>query len=159
AFSRSPMPVANTSWDLQLSSRGRFVLGLGSQVRALNENRFSVPWTAPAPRMREYVESLRAIWRCWEKGEKLSYRGQHYKFTLMPPNSAPRSGGQPMVPVTIAAVGPAMLRLAGELCDGVRLHGFCTRRHAGAPRRHGARRPRARALRDCGRRVHRDGSR
>ena len=73
------MPVANASWDLQIASRGRFALGLGSQVRAHNENRFSVPWTAPAPRMREYVEALRAIWRCWEKGEKLSYRGQHYK--------------------------------------------------------------------------------
>jgi probable F420-dependent oxidoreductase len=127
AFSRSPMPVANASWDLQVASRGRFVLGLGSQVRAHNENRFSVPWSPPAPRMREYVEALRAIWRCWEKGEKLAYRGQHYKFTLMTPNFTPKSTGQPMVPVTVAAVGPAMLRLAGELCDGVRLHGFCTR--------------------------------
>ena len=77
AFSRSPMPVANASWDLQAASRGRFVLGLGTQVRAHNENRFSVPWSAPAPRMREYVEALRAIWRSWEKGEKLAYRGQH----------------------------------------------------------------------------------
>jgi probable F420-dependent oxidoreductase len=129
AFSRSPMPVANTSWDLQVASRGRFVLGLGSQVRTHNEKRFSVPWTAPAPRMREYVEALRAIWRCWEKGEKLSYRGQHYTFSLMTPNFTPKSTGQPMVPITIAAVGPVMLRLAGELCDGVRLHGFCTRRY------------------------------
>jgi probable F420-dependent oxidoreductase len=112
-----------------VASRGRFVLGLGSQVRAHNENRFSVPWSAPAPRMHEYVEALRAIWRCWETGEKLGYRGQHYKFTLMTPNFAPRSTGQPMVPVTIAAVGPAMLRLAGLVCDGVRLHGFCTRRY------------------------------
>ena len=129
AFSRSPMPVANVSWDLQVASRGRFVLGLGSQVRAHNENRFSVPWSAPAPRLREYVESLRAIWRCWQTGEKLAYRGQHYTFTLMTPNFTPRSTGQPMVPVTIAAVGPGMLRLAGEVCDGVRLHGFCTRRY------------------------------
>ena len=129
AFSRSPMPVANAGWDLQVASRGRFVLGLGSQIRAHNENRFSVPWSAPAPRMREFVESLRAIWRCWEQGEKLEYRGQHYRFTLMTPNFTPRSTRQPMVPVTIAAVGPAMLRLAGEVCDGVRLHGFCTRRY------------------------------
>jgi probable F420-dependent oxidoreductase len=129
AFSRSPMAVANAAWDLQVASRGRFVLGLGSQVRAHNEKRFSVPWSAPAPRMREYVEALRAIWRCWETGEKLAYRGQHYTFTLMTPNFTPRSTGQPMVPVTLAAVGPAMLRLAGELCDGVRLHGFCTRRY------------------------------
>ena len=129
AFSRSPMAIANASWDLQVASRGRFVLGLGSQVRAHNENRFSAPWSAPAPRMREYVEALRAIWRCWETGSKLSYRGQHYKFTLMTPNFTPTSTGQPMVPVTIAAVGPAMLRLAGEVSDGVRLHGFCTRRY------------------------------
>jgi probable F420-dependent oxidoreductase len=129
AFSRSPMPVANLSWDLQIASRGRFVLGLGSQVRAHNENRFSVPWSAPAPRLKEYVESLRAIWRSWEKGDKLAYRGQHYKFTLMTPNFTPRSGGHPMVPVTLAAVGPAMLRLAGESYDGVRLHPFCTRRY------------------------------
>jgi probable F420-dependent oxidoreductase len=130
AFSRSPMPVANLSWDLQVASRGRFVLGLGSQVRAHNENRFSVPWSAPAPRLREYVEAVRAIWRAWETGEKLAYRGHHYKFTLMTPNFTPASTGQPMVPVTLAAVGPAMLRLAGEVCDGVRLHGFCTRRYA-----------------------------
>jgi probable F420-dependent oxidoreductase len=129
AFSRSPMPVANASWDLQVSSRGRFVLGLGTQIRAHNVNRFSVPWSAPAPRLREYVEALRAIWRSWEKGDKLAYQGQHYKFTLMTPNFTPASTGQPMVPVTIAAVGPAMLRLAGEVCDGVRLHGFCTRKY------------------------------
>jgi len=129
AFARSPMAVANASWDLQTSSRGRFVLGLGSQVRAHNENRFSVPWSAPAPRLREYVEALRAIWRCWETGEKLAYRGQHYTFTLMTPNFTPKSTGQPMVPVTIAAVGAAMLRVAGEVCDGVRLHPFCTRRY------------------------------
>ena len=129
AFSRSPMAVANASWDLQTASRGRFVLGLGSQVRAHNENRFSVPWTAPAPRMREYVLALRAIWRNWEKGEKLDFRGSHYKFTLMTPNFTPSTTHQPPIPVTIAAVGPVMVRVAGEVCDGVRLHGFCTRRY------------------------------
>ena len=129
AFSRSPMAVANASWDLQTASRGRFVLGLGSQVRAHNENRFSVPWTPPAPRLREYVLALRAIWRNWERGEKLDFRGAHYKFTLMTPNFTPTSTHEPPIPVTIAAVGPAMLRVAGEVCDGVRLHGFCTRRY------------------------------
>ncbi|MBM3217082.1 MAG: TIGR03617 family F420-dependent LLM class oxidoreductase [Candidatus Rokubacteria bacterium] len=129
SFSRSPMAVANVSWDLQSASRGRFVLGLGSQVRAHNENRFSVPWTAPAPRMREYVLALRAIWRNWEKGEKLDFRGAHYTFTLMTPNFTPVSTHQPPIAVTIAAVGPAMLRVAGETCDGVRLHGFCTRKY------------------------------
>src|SRR5262245_27746221 len=109
AFARSPMVVAHASWDLQTASRGRFVLGLGSQIRAHNENRFSVPWTSPVPRMREYVNGLRAIWRCWETGEKLDYRGQHYRFTLMTPNFTPRSIGQPLVPVTVAAVGHAMV--------------------------------------------------
>ena len=129
AFSRSPMAVANASWDLQVASRGRFVLGLGSQVRAHNEHRFSVPWSPPAPRLREYVDALRAIWRCWETGEKLAYQGRHYRFTLMTPNFRPTSTHQPMVPVTLAAVGPAMLRTAGEVADGVRLHPFCTRRY------------------------------
>jgi len=129
AFARSPMAVANAAWDLQVASRGRFVLGLGSQIRAHNEHRFSVPWSAPAPRLAEYVDALRAIWRCWETGATLEHRGAHYRFTLMTPNFTPRSAGQPMVPVTIAAVGPGMLRVAGERCDGVRLHGFCTRRY------------------------------
>jgi probable F420-dependent oxidoreductase len=129
AFARSPMAVANASWDLQVASRGRFVLGLGSQVRAHNENRFSVKWTPPAPRLREYVQALRAIWRCWEKGEKLAFQGEHYRFTLMTPNFVPTSRHLPMVPVTLAAVGPAMLRVAGEVADGVRLHPFCTRRY------------------------------
>lgn len=127
AFPRSPMVVANTCWDLQNASGGRFVLGLGPQIKAHNENRFSTPWSAPVPRMREYVNALRGIWRNWQLGEKLDFRGEHYKFTLMTPNFVPESTGQPPVPVTIAAVGPHMLKLAGEVCDGVHLHPFCTR--------------------------------
>ena len=129
SFPRSPMVVANASWDLQNASQGRFVLGLGPQIRPHNERRFSVPWTAPAPRMREYVQALRAIWTCWEKGTKLDFQGKHYTFTLMPPYFMPPSMGQKMVPVTLAAVGPHSLRMAGEMGDGVRLHGFCTRRY------------------------------
>lgn len=129
AFPRSPMVVANTSWDLQIASRGRFVLGIGPQIRPHNERRFSVPWTAPAPRLREYVQSLRAIWTAWEKGERLRYEGKHYTFTLMPPYFIPASQHLPIVPITLAAVGPHSLRLAGEVADGVRLHGFCTRRY------------------------------
>jgi probable F420-dependent oxidoreductase len=129
AFPRSPMVVANASWDLQVASRGRFVLGIGPQIRPHNERRFSVPWTAPAPRLREYVQALRAIWTTWEKGEKLDFRGRHYTFTLMPPYFMPPSFGQRMVPITLAAVGEHSLRLAGEVADGVRLHGFCTRRY------------------------------
>ena len=129
AFPRSPMVVANTSWDLQIASRGRFVLGIVPQIRPHNERRFSVPWTAPAPRLREYVQSLRAIWTAWETGERLNYAGKHYNFTLMPPYFIPASQHMKMVPVTLAAVGPHSLRLAGEVADGVRLHGFCTRRY------------------------------
>ncbi len=129
AFPRSPMVCANAAWDLQEASGGRFVLGLGPQIRPHNVRRFSVPWSAPAPRMREYVESLRAIWRAWMSGERLDYQGAHYQFTLMTPAFAPEYKGRPMPPVTIAAVGPAMLRLAGSCCDGARLHPFCTRRY------------------------------
>lgn len=129
AFPRSPMVVANACWDLQNASRGRFVLGIGPQIRPHNERRFSVAWTPPAPRLREYVQALRAIWRNWETGEALDFRGQHYTFTLMPPYFRPPSTGQKRVPITLAAVGPHSLRLAGEVADGVRLHGFCTRRY------------------------------
>jgi probable F420-dependent oxidoreductase len=129
AFPRSPMVTASTSWDLQLASRGRFVLGLGPQVRAHNENRFSVPWTPPVPRLREYVKALRAIWRTWETGAPLRFEGEHYRFTLMTPNFTPESLHLPPVPVTLAAVGPYSLKLAGEVADGVRLHAFCTRRY------------------------------
>jgi probable F420-dependent oxidoreductase len=127
AFPRSPMVVANACWDLQVASKGRFVLGLGPQIRPHNEKRFSVPWSPPVPRLREYVNALRAIWRCWETGEKLDFRGEHYTFTLMIPNFVPPSTKQVPVPVTIAAVGDHSLRLSGEACDGVRLHPFCTR--------------------------------
>jgi len=129
AFARTPMAVANVGWDLAGATGGRFVVGLGSQVRAHNERRFSVPWTPPAPRMREYVQALRAIWRCWKTGERPNYEGQHYRFTLMTPNFAPEPTEAPPPPVTIAAVGPAMLKVAAEECDGVKLHGFCTRRY------------------------------
>jgi probable F420-dependent oxidoreductase len=129
SFSRSPMVTANLSWDLNEASRGRFVLGLGTQIKAHNERRFSVPWTPPAPRMREYTQSLKAIWKSWRTGEKLNYEGDHYRFTLMPPYFVPESQGFRLPPVTLAAVGPAMLRVAGEVADGVRLHPFCTAKY------------------------------
>jgi probable F420-dependent oxidoreductase len=129
AFARSPMAVAQVGWDLAGATGGRFVIGLGSQVRAHNERRFSVPWSPPAPRIREYVRALRAIWQCWKTGDKLDYQGEHYRFTLMTPNFTPEPIAAPPPAVMIAAVGPAMLRVAGEECDGVKLHGFCTRRY------------------------------
>jgi probable F420-dependent oxidoreductase len=129
AFPRSPMIVAYHAWDLARHSSGRFVLGLGSQVKAHNERRFSVPWIAPAARLAEYVQALRAIWRCWETEAKLDFLGQHYNFTLMTPEFSPGPQGLPMPPVAMAAVGPVMLKTAGRVADSVRLHGFATRRY------------------------------
>ena len=126
AFARSPMDVAYLSWDLQAMSGGRFVLGLGSQVRGHIVRRFSMNWTAPAPRMREYIQALRHIWNAWQTGERVQFHGDHYDFNLMPPFFNPGSVKNPDVKVYISAVNPYMLRVAGEVCDGVLLHGFCT---------------------------------
>src|SRR5271156_3422417 len=129
AFPRSPTVMASHAWDLQANSNGRFVLGLGSQVKGHNERRFGIEWTPPAPRLRDYIGALRALWRCWETGEKLDYHSKHYTLTLMTPAFSPAPTGLPMVPVTIAAVGEAMLRVAGEVADGARLHPLCSRRY------------------------------
>jgi probable F420-dependent oxidoreductase len=129
AFARSPMSSAMMSWDIQAASKGRFTLGLGSQVKGHNVRRFSVPWSPPAPRMREYVQSVRAIWDCWENGTRLDYQGEHYQFSLMTPNFTPEPLGTRVPKIQIAAVGPAMMKVAAEECDGVMLHGFCTRKY------------------------------
>lgn len=129
AFPRSPMIVASSSWDLQRMSSGRFQLGLGTQVKGHNERRFSVKWSPPAPRMREYTESLRAIWDCWQNGTTLNYEGNHYSFTLMTPEFNPGPNDSPPPPVYFAAVGPAMCRTAGEVADGILLHSFNTQRY------------------------------
>jgi probable F420-dependent oxidoreductase len=128
-FPRSPMVMAGTAWDLHVQSKGRFTLGMGTQVKGHNERRFSVPWTAPLPRLREYIGAMRAIWRCWEQGEKLDYQGEHYNFTLMTPEFSPPKSNLPAIPISIAAVKPAMLKLSGTICDGVRLHGFATKKY------------------------------
>jgi probable F420-dependent oxidoreductase len=129
SFARSPMVCANIGWDLAASTGSRFTLGLGSQIRAHNEKRFSVPWSAPAPRMREYVEAVRAIWAAWKGDGKLAYEGKHYRFTLMTPNFVPEPYDGPTPRIGIAAVGPAMMKVAAEECDGVKLHVFCTRKY------------------------------
>ena len=129
AFPRAPMVVAQVAWDLQRFSKGRFVLGIGSQVRKHNEERFSVTWSAPVARMREYIQTLRAIWDSWQHGTKPAYIGAHYRYTYTTPFFNPGPIEHPRVPVAISAVNPAMCRLAGEVCDGVRLHNFCTRRY------------------------------
>ncbi len=127
AFPRSPTVLASQAWDLHANSGGRFVLGLGSQVKGHNERRFGIPWTAPAPRMRDYILALRAIWRAWETGGKLAFDSPHYKLSLMTPDFSPEPTGLPLIPVTIAAVGEGMLRVAGQVADGVRLHPICSR--------------------------------
>src|SRR5271165_4604836 len=129
AFPRSPTVIASQAWDLHANSGGRFVLGLGSQVKGHNERRFGIAWSPPAPRLREYVLALRAVWQCWETGGPLDYQGAHYRLTLMTPDFSPEPTGLPPIPVAIAAVGEAMLRVAGEVCDGVRLHPLCSRRY------------------------------
>lgn len=128
AFPRSPMVVAQLAWDLQKFSGGRFQLGLGTQVKGHNERRYSTPWTAPpGPRLREYLQCLRAIFASFQHPAKPTYfEGQHYQFTLMPPFFNPGPSPYPHVPLHIAAVNPYMCRLAGELCDGLRLHPIAT---------------------------------
>ena len=127
AFPRSPTVLAQQAWDIHANSGGRFVLGLGSQVKGHNERRFGIAWTAPAPRMRDYVQALRAVWRAWETRGRLNHDSPHYKLTLMTPEFSPEPTGLPMPAVTIAAVGEAMLRVAGQVGDGVRLHPLCSR--------------------------------
>ena len=113
AFPRSPMILAHTAWDLQKASGGRFVLGLGTQVKAHNERRFSLKWEPPGPRLREVVLALRAIWECWQRGAPLDFRGQSYRFDLMTPFFNPGPIEHPRIPVYIAAVNPYMAQMAG----------------------------------------------
>ena len=129
SFARSPMDTAYIAWDLQNLSHGRFTLGLGSQVRGHIVRRFSMPWSAPAPRMREYIMAMKHIWDCWQNGTKLSFSGDHYSFNLMSPFFNPGPIDEPDVKVSIAGVNPNMLRVAGEVCDGIILHSFNTQKY------------------------------
>ncbi len=121
SFTRSPMTLAYTCWDLAALTKGRFILGLGTQVKAHNERRFSVPWDAPVPRLREVIAGLRAIWDSWRSGEKLNFRGEYYQFTLMTPFFTPPRHSY-SIPIFIAGVNTGLCRLAGEICDGFHVH-------------------------------------
>lgn len=129
AFARNPMTVAMTAYDLHGYTGGRFLLGLGSQIEAHITRRFSMPWSAPAPRMREFIAALRAIWSSWQTGERLYFQGDFYQHTLMSPmfRPAPNPHGAP--PVLLAAVGPGMTKVAAQAADGLLVHGFTTERY------------------------------
>jgi len=129
ALARSPMTLALTANDLQLVSEGRMLLGLGSQVRAHVTRRFSMPWSRPIPRMREFVLALQAIWRSWHEGVRLDFQGDFYSHTLMTPffDPGPNRYGPPKV--LLAGVGEQMTELAGEVADGFMCHGFTTERY------------------------------
>lgn len=129
AFPRSPMVTAGIAWDLAEQSEGRFMLGLGTQIKAHITKRFSTEWSAPVPRLREYIESMRAIWGAWQHGTPLRYTGEHYRFTLMTPFFAPDPMPHWDVPIYIAGVNDGLCRLAGELCQGFHVHPFHTVRY------------------------------
>ena len=129
AFARTPMTLAVAGHDLQDLSDGRFVLGLGSQIRPHIEKRYSMPWSHPAPRMREFVLALHAIWDTWETGAPLDFDGEFYRHTLMTPMFTPRPHGKGAPRVFLAGVGPLMTEVAGEVADGFICHGFSTERY------------------------------
>ena len=122
AFPRSPMVLAHIAWDLQEFSGGRFILGLGTQVRGHIERRFSAAWNSPGPRLREIILALRAIWDCWQNGSALKFQGKFYSFTLMTPFFNPGPIRHPEIPIFVGGLNPYMCRLAGELGHGMHIH-------------------------------------
>ncbi|MDW3220246.1 MAG: TIGR03617 family F420-dependent LLM class oxidoreductase [Acidimicrobiales bacterium] len=128
AFARTPMTLANTGWDLQATTGGRFVLGLGSQIKPHIEQRYSMPWSKPAARMREMVQGIRAIWQAWETGERLRFEGEFYTHTRMIPafDPGPNPFGPP--PIFTAGFGPRSTAVAGEVADGFLVHPVNSRR-------------------------------
>src|SRR3954469_2754752 len=128
AFARTPMTLANTAWDLQTVTGGRFVLGLGSQIRPHITKRYSMPWSRPADRMRELVLGIRAIWDAWDGIAPLDFRGEFYTHTLLPPAFDPGPHEHGRARIHVAGVGPRMVAVAGEVADGLITHPFATRR-------------------------------
>jgi len=124
AFPRSPLVHAQIAWDLQAASRGRFVLGLGTQVKGHNERRYSTPWVAPAPRLREMIQLIRHIWDVWQHGTRPGFEGKYYRFSLMTPFFSPAPLDCPLPQIYVAGVNPYVCRLTGELADGFHIHPF-----------------------------------
>lgn len=131
AFPRSPTITAMSAWTLQKLSKGRFTLGLGSQVKGHIERRFGLKWSAAAPWMAEYIQAVRAIWDCWQNGTPLNVQGEHYNLNLMVPLFNPGPIDHPAIPIQIAAVNSIMCKVAGRLADGVRPHPICTADYIG----------------------------
>ena len=129
AFARNPMNLAQIAWDLQAASSGRFILGLGSQIKPHITKRFSMPWSHPAPRMREMILAIRAIWASWNDGTKLDFQGDFYTHTLMTPFFNPGPNPHGNAKIFLAGVGELMTEVAGEVCDGFLCHGFTTERY------------------------------
>ncbi len=129
AFARTPMTVAQSAWDLQSYSRGRFILGLGTQIQPHIEKRFSMPWSHPVRRMAEFIAALREIWRCWHTGDRLDFSGEFYTHKLMTPMFTPEPSDFPDPKVFVAAVGEAMTEMCGRTADGLLVHAFTTRRY------------------------------
>jgi probable F420-dependent oxidoreductase len=129
AFARNPMIVANVGWDLQAYSKGRFILGLGTQIQPHIEKRFSMPWSHPARRMREFVAGLHAIWSAWKDGSKLRFEGEFYTHRIMTPMFTPEPHPYPAPKVFLAAVGEAMTEMCGEVADGHLGHPMVSKRY------------------------------
>lgn len=126
-FARSPMTLAHTAWDLAAQSNGRFMLGLGTQVKAHIERRFGMAWPeSPVGKLREMILALRAIWQCWQTNERLNFRGEYFKLTLMAPFFNPGPIAQSHIPIFIAGVNTGLAKLCGEVCDGFHVHPFHT---------------------------------
>ena len=129
AFARNPMTVANVGWDLQEFSRGRLLLGLGTQIKPHIEKRFSMPWSRPVRRMREFVLAVQAIWDCWHNGTRLSFEGDFYTHRLMTPMFTPEPQPYGTPKILVAAVGELMTEMCGEVTDGMIAHAFTTKRY------------------------------
>ena len=122
AFTRSPMTLAYAAWDMQSVSNGRFILGLGSQVKGHIERRFGMKWESPEPKMKEVIMSLKSIWNTWQNGERLDFQGRFFKLDLMTPFFNPGPIEHPRIPIYVAGVNRGMYQLAGERGDGLHVH-------------------------------------
>ncbi len=122
AFPRNPTVLAHTCWDLQANSNGRFILGLGTQVKGHNERRFGVPFVSPVKKLREMILAMRAVWDCWQNGTPLRFEGEFYRLTMMTPFFSPPKSDYPKIPIYVAGVNRLIAEMVGEVCDGFHVH-------------------------------------